>query len=137
VAHQFDKLLNVLHEFLVIPLTLNEHGEHVHAAAFVRGHVSKILTESSERPGSVFDFNTSVPLQNGEQQRDSCEMECKTKDELEQHLSDIRKLATAKGLTAEEKDAAVRAERFAISILSEHDASGHGGKRCPFATRLG
>jgi hypothetical protein len=63
-------------------------------------------------------------------------MECKTKDELEQHLSDIRKLATAKGLTAEEKDAARRAERFAISILSEHDATGHNGKRCPFATRL-
>jgi hypothetical protein len=63
-------------------------------------------------------------------------MECKTKDELEQHLSDIRKLATAKGLTSEEKDAAARAEHFAIKLLREHDASGHGGKRCPFATRL-
>src|ERR1700722_13649572 len=63
-------------------------------------------------------------------------MECKTKNELELHLSDIRKLATVKGLTAEEKDAAIRAERFAITILSEHDASGHGGKQYPLATRL-
>jgi hypothetical protein len=64
------------------------------------------------------------------------QMECRTKDELEQHLSDIRRLATSPGLSSEEKDAAVRAERFAISLLREHDESGHRGKRCPFATRL-
>jgi hypothetical protein len=63
-------------------------------------------------------------------------MECQTKDELEQHLSDIRRLATSRSLTPEESDAAVRAERFAISLLREHDQSGHHGKRCPFATRL-
>jgi hypothetical protein len=63
-------------------------------------------------------------------------MECRTKDELEQHLSDIRRLATSPTLTPEEKDAAVRAERFAIGLLREHDESGHHGKRCPFATRL-
>jgi hypothetical protein len=63
-------------------------------------------------------------------------MECGTKDELEQHLSDIRRLAAIITLTPEEKDAAVRAERFAIGLLREHDESGHHGKRCPFATRL-
>jgi hypothetical protein len=63
-------------------------------------------------------------------------MECRTKDELEKHLSDIRKLAAKAGLTADQKEAAARAERFAIDLLKEHDASGHGGKRCPFATRL-
>jgi hypothetical protein len=63
-------------------------------------------------------------------------MECRTKDELEQHLSDIRRLATSSGLTSEEKDAAARAERFAIGILKKHDESGHHGKRCPFATRM-
>jgi hypothetical protein len=63
-------------------------------------------------------------------------MECRTKDELEQHLSDIRKLATKSGLTAEQKEAAARAERFAIDLVKEHDATGHDGKRCPFATRL-
>jgi hypothetical protein len=62
-------------------------------------------------------------------------MECQTKDELEQHLSDIRRLATNRALTAEEKDAAARAERFAIGLLREHDQAGHHGKRCPFATR--
>jgi hypothetical protein len=61
-------------------------------------------------------------------------MECRTKDELEQHLSDIRRLATSPALTSEELDAAVRAERFAIVLLREHDQSGHHGKRCPFAT---
>jgi hypothetical protein len=63
-------------------------------------------------------------------------MECQTKDELEEHLSDIRKLATNRTLTPEEKGAAVRAERFAIRLLREHDEAGHKGKRCPFATRL-
>jgi hypothetical protein len=63
-------------------------------------------------------------------------MECRTKDELEQHLSDIRRLASNGSLAPEDKDAAVRAERFAIELLKEHDASGHEGKRCPFATRL-
>jgi hypothetical protein len=63
-------------------------------------------------------------------------MECRTKDELEQHLSDIRRLATSPALTSEEQDVTVRAERFAIGLLREHDQSGHHGKRCPFATRL-
>jgi hypothetical protein len=63
-------------------------------------------------------------------------MECRAKDELEQHLSDIRRLAVSPGLTSEERDAVARAERFAIRILKEHDASGHDGKRCPFATRM-
>jgi len=63
-------------------------------------------------------------------------MECPTKNELEQHLSDIRRLATTPGLTSEQKDAAVRAERFAIGLVKQHDAAGHNGKRCPFATRL-
>ncbi len=62
--------------------------------------------------------------------------ECKIKDDLEQHLSDIRRLATSAGLTAEEREAVIRAERFAISLLREHDASGHGGKRCPLATQI-
>ena len=63
-------------------------------------------------------------------------MECRTKDELEQHLSDIRRLATSPGLTSAEKESAMRAERFAMCLLREHDASGHNGKRCPFATQL-
>jgi hypothetical protein len=63
-------------------------------------------------------------------------LECRTKEELEQHLSDIRRLAALPTLGPAEKDAAVRAERFAITLLKEHDASGHDGKRCPFATRL-
>jgi hypothetical protein len=63
-------------------------------------------------------------------------MECRTKDELEQHLSDIRRLAASRALTSQERDAAIRAERFAIGLLKEHDASGHDGKRCPFATRI-
>lgn len=63
-------------------------------------------------------------------------MECLAKDELEQHLSDIRKLAARHGLTSEERDAAVRAEQFAIRLVKEHDKSGHNGKRCPVATHL-
>jgi hypothetical protein len=63
-------------------------------------------------------------------------MECKVKDELEQHLSDIRRLAVRVDLNSEEKAAAARAEQFAITLLREHDTSGHNGKRCPFATRL-
>ena len=63
-------------------------------------------------------------------------MECQTKDELEQHLSDIRRLATSHGLTSEEREVAARAERFAIGLVKEHDASGHEGKRCPFATLI-
>ena len=63
-------------------------------------------------------------------------MECRIKDELEQHLSDIRKLAVSSALTSEEKEAAVRAERFAIGLVREHDASGHKGKRCPYATLI-
>ena len=63
-------------------------------------------------------------------------MECRIKEELELHLSDIRRIAVNPALTSEERDAAVRAERFAISLLREHDASGHDGKRCPFATLI-
>jgi hypothetical protein len=63
-------------------------------------------------------------------------MECQTKDELEQHLSDIRTLATNVGLTTEQREAVIRAERFAMGLLREHDASGHGGNRCPFATQI-
>ncbi len=63
-------------------------------------------------------------------------MECQTKDELEQHLSDIRRLAARPGLTPEEKDAAIRAERFAIGLVKEHYKSGHNGKRCPYATHM-
>lgn len=61
-------------------------------------------------------------------------MECRTKDDLEQHLSDIRLLAVIPGLTQEQTDAVIRAERFAIGLLREHYLSGHNGKRCPFAT---
>ena len=63
-------------------------------------------------------------------------MECRTKDELEQHLSDIRRLVTSHSLSPEEREVAARAERFAIGLLREHDASGHDGKRCPFSTRM-
>jgi len=63
-------------------------------------------------------------------------MECRTKIELEQHLSGTRKLAASLGLTTEERDAAARAERFAIGLLKAHDATGHNGKRCPLATQI-
>ena len=64
-------------------------------------------------------------------------MECAVKDELEQHLSDIRRLAARFDFTSEDdKRAAVRAEQFAITLLKEHNASGHGGNRCPFATHV-
>jgi hypothetical protein len=63
-------------------------------------------------------------------------MECQTKDELEQHLSDIRSLAMNPGLTSDQVNAAARAERFAISLVKEHDTTGHNGKRCPYATRV-
>lgn len=63
-------------------------------------------------------------------------MDCPAKDELEQHLSDIRKLAAHQGLASEEKEAAARAERFAIGMLKAHDMSGHAGKRCPLATQM-
>jgi hypothetical protein len=63
-------------------------------------------------------------------------MDCAIRDELEQHLSDIRMLVARSTLTSDERDAAVRAEQFAIALLKEHNASGHGGKRCPFATHL-
>lgn len=63
-------------------------------------------------------------------------MECRTKSELEQHLSDIRKLAARPDLSSEQKDAAIRAERFAIALVTEHDKAGHNGKRCPFSTQM-
>ncbi len=63
-------------------------------------------------------------------------MDCLAKTELEQHLSDIRKLAANQGLAADEIEALARAERFAIALLKEHDKSGHAGKRCPLATQI-
>ena len=63
-------------------------------------------------------------------------MECEVKDKIEQHLSDIRKIAIRRDLTAEERESIVRAERLAINLLREHNESGHDGKRCPFATLL-
>ena len=63
-------------------------------------------------------------------------MQCTSRDEIEQHLSDIRRLAAHLGLTSEEREAAARAERFAIGLLKEHDTSGHCGKRCPVATNI-
>lgn len=63
-------------------------------------------------------------------------MECEAKDELEQHLSNIRKLAARRDLTAEERLAVIRAERFAIHLLKQHETSGHAGKRCPYATQV-
>lgn len=63
-------------------------------------------------------------------------MDCLAKNELEQHLSDIRKLAAHQGLAAEEREAVARAERFAITMLKDHDRSGHSGKRCPLATQI-
>lgn len=45
-------------------------------------------------------------------------------------------MVSSPGLTPEAKEAAARAERFAIELVKEHDATGHEGKRCPFATRL-
>jgi len=52
------------------------------------------------------------------------------------NLSNTCQIASNALLAPEHKDAAVRAERIAIGLLKEHDASGHEGKRCPFATRL-
>lgn len=63
-------------------------------------------------------------------------MECRIKDELEQHLSDIRRLAVNPSLSSEEREVAARAERFAIRLLNEHNTSGHDGKRCPYATAV-
>lgn len=63
-------------------------------------------------------------------------MQCQTRDEIEQHLSDIRTLATRIDLTNEERGAVVRAERFTIELLREHDAAGHNGKGCPLATQF-
>lgn len=63
-------------------------------------------------------------------------MECEVKDRIEEHLSDIRKLAIRQDLTPDERESIVRAERFAISLLREHNEFGHDGKRCPFATLL-
>ena len=62
-------------------------------------------------------------------------MDCRAKNELEQHLSYIRTLVASAGLTSEETEAAARVEQFAIKLLKEHGAKGHDGKRCPFATQ--
>ena len=63
-------------------------------------------------------------------------MECAAKDQLEQHLSDIRRIATRTDLSPDEREAVARAEKFAIGMLREHNESGHNGKRCPFATLI-
>lgn len=63
-------------------------------------------------------------------------MQCQTRDEIEQHLSDVRVIAARPDLTTEEKEAVFRAERFAIALLKEHDAAGHKGKGCPLATQF-
>jgi len=63
-------------------------------------------------------------------------MQCQTRDEIEEHLSDIRIIAARVDLTTEQEQAVFRAERFAIALLKEHDAAGHNGKRCPLATQL-
>jgi len=63
-------------------------------------------------------------------------MECAAKDQLEQHLSDIRRFATRVDLAPDEREAVARAEKFAIGLLREHNESGHNGKRCPFATLI-
>ena len=63
-------------------------------------------------------------------------MSCPSKDELEQHLMNIRKLAAHLGFTLEERKAAARAERFAIGLVNQHDASGHDGEPCPAARRM-
>ena len=63
-------------------------------------------------------------------------MECKEKDDLEQHLSDIRVLAARANLTTEEERVVARAEQFAIALLKKHSTSGHSGKPCPFATAI-
>jgi hypothetical protein len=68
--------------------------------------------------------------------REKTRMECSIKDDLEQHLSDIRRLGARRDLTSEERNAAARAEKFAIALLKEHNATGHNGKACPYATRL-
>jgi hypothetical protein len=63
-------------------------------------------------------------------------MRCLAKDELEQDLSDVRRFAARLDVTSEERGAAVRAKRFAIRLLKEHNTSRHSGKRCPLATQL-
>lgn len=63
-------------------------------------------------------------------------MQCQTRDEIEEQLSDIRVIAARVDLTTEEKEVVFRAERFAIALLKEHDRAGHDGKRCPLATQL-
>ena len=63
-------------------------------------------------------------------------MECGIKVQLEQHLSDIRVLASRVDAVPAEREAAARAEKFAISLLKQHNDSGHNGKPCPFATHV-
>lgn len=63
-------------------------------------------------------------------------MECRTKDQLEQHLSDIRVLASRIDAAPAEREAAARAEKFAISLLKQHNDAGHNGKPCPFSTHV-
>ena len=63
-------------------------------------------------------------------------LQCQTRDAIEQHLSDLRTLASRLGLTQDEKEAIVHAERFAKGLLREHDTAGHIGSTCPRATEF-
>ena len=63
-------------------------------------------------------------------------MDCNIKNELEQHLSDIRMLVARLDLSSEEQKIAARAEKFAVALLKDHIVAGHNGKRCPFATQI-
>ena len=47
-------------------------------------------------------------------------MQSQMRDEIEEHLSDVRVIAARVDLTTEEKEAVFRAERFAIGLLKEH-----------------
>jgi len=50
-------------------------------------------------------------------------MECAAQNLLEQHLSDIRRLAARADLASDEREAVARAEKFAIGLLREHNES--------------
>jgi len=63
-------------------------------------------------------------------------MSCPDRNELEQHLVDVRTLAANRNLTADERTAAMRAVKFATELLKEHDAAGHDGKGCPAAGEI-
>jgi hypothetical protein len=62
-------------------------------------------------------------------------MECAVKDELEQHVSDIRKLAARLDLMPDGRES-VRGPKGLQSVCYKNTTSGHNGKRCPFATLI-